>query len=53
MRAVQWVPTKIGVSRSVYLLASVSRRVCMRCMKSAGSSHSKTVMNSWSSMPNE
>ena len=27
--------------------------VAIRCMKSAGSSHSKTVMNSWSSIPNE
>ena len=25
----------------------------MRCMKSAGSSHSNAVMNSWSSIPNE
>ena len=34
-------------------LASESRRVSIRCMKSAGSSHSKAVMNSWSSIPNE
>src|SRR4030095_6911919 len=46
-------PTKIGVSRSVYRLASVSRSVSIRCMKSAGSSHSNAVMNSWSSIPNE
>ena len=46
-------PTKIGVSRSVYAEASVSRRRSIRCMKSAGSSHSKAVMNSWSSIPNE
>ena len=39
-------PTKIGVSRSVYFEASDSRSVAIRCMKSAGSSHSKTVMNS-------
>src|SRR5438477_1443614 len=48
-----WRPTKIGVSRSVYRDASVSRNVSIRCMKSAGSSHSNAVMNSWSSMPNE
>ena len=46
-------PTKIGVSRSVYRDASLSRRVSIRCMKSAGSSHSNAVMNSWSSSPNE
>jgi hypothetical protein len=33
--------------------ASVSRSVSIRCMKSAGSSHSNAVMNSWSSIPNE
>ena len=33
--------------------ASLSRSVSIRCMKSAGSSHSNAVMNSWSSIPNE
>jgi hypothetical protein len=33
--------------------ASVSRSVSIRCMKSAGSSHSKAGMNSWSSIPTE
>ena len=32
---------------------SESRSRSIRCMKSAGSSHSNAVMNSWSSIPNE
>ena len=53
MRTSTNLPTKIGVSRSVHREASVSRRVIIRCMKSAGSSASKAGMNSWSSIPKE
>src|SRR2546427_11169569 len=43
----------IGVSRKVYLLASVSRSCCTRSRKSLTTSVSNATTNSWSSNPKE
>ncbi len=44
---------KIGVSRSVYRLASAFRNSMTRSKKSSGLSDSNATTNSWSSRPNE
>ena len=44
---------KIGISRLVYRLPSVSRRSMTKSKKSDGESVSKATTNSWSSSPNE
>ena len=43
----------VGVSRFVYVEASVVRRRCTRSRKRDGSSLSNATTNSWSSSPNE
>lgn len=48
-----WIHVKIGVSRSVYRLPSVSRRAMTKSRKSSGLSDSNATTHSWSSRPNE